>query len=124
MREELALKAAILAEKFVPDLSWYVDVILQLIDKAGDFFSDDIWFCVVQFVTNNEDIQSCIDAEIQQRAMEYFGLSRKGEALMDILAEMPKFPERQIIVYDHFKELFGLNVYDCVTLDTMRHGSA
>ncbi|GKV16639.1 hypothetical protein SLEP1_g27254 [Rubroshorea leprosula] len=190
MREELSLKAAILAEKFAPDLSWYVDAILQLIDKAGDFISDDIWFRVVQFVTNNEDLQSyaaakarefldkpavhetmvkvsayilgefshllakspgcspkeifniihekhptvptstipvllsayakilmhtqppdpelqnqiwaifnkyesCIDVEIQQRAAEYFALSRKGAALMDILAEMPKFPERQ-----------------------------
>eukprot|EP00262_Sarcandra_glabra_P001601 TRINITY_DN11735_c0_g1_i1.p1 TRINITY_DN11735_c0_g1~~TRINITY_DN11735_c0_g1_i1.p1 ORF type:complete len:762 (-),score=164.52 TRINITY_DN11735_c0_g1_i1:390-2588(-) len=190
MREELALKAAILAEKFAPDLSWYVDVILQLIDKAGDFVSDDIWYRVVQFVTNNEDLQlyaaakareyldkpalhetmvkvsayllgeyshllarrpgcspkeifsilheklptvstttvaillstyakilmhtqppdpelqeriwaifskyeSYIDVEIQQRAVEYFALSRKGAALMDILAEMPKFPERQ-----------------------------
>lgn len=190
MREELSLKAAILAEKFAPDLSWYVDVILQLIDKAGDFVSDDIWFRVVQFVTNNEDLQpyaaakakeyldkpaihetmvkvsahllgefshllsrrpgcspkeifsiiheklptvststipillstyakilmhtqppdpelqnqiwaifnkyeSCIDAEIQQRAVEYIALSRRGAALIDILAEMPKFPERQ-----------------------------
>ncbi|KAI3502387.1 hypothetical protein L1887_30421 [Cichorium endivia] len=49
--------SAILAEKFAPDLSWYVDVVLQLIDKAGDFVSDDIWFRVVQFVTNNEDLQ-------------------------------------------------------------------
>ncbi|XP_022986236.1 AP-2 complex subunit alpha-1-like [Cucurbita maxima] len=190
MREELSLKAAILAEKFAPDLSWYVDVILQLIDKAGDFVSDDIWFRVVQFVTNNEDLQpyaaikareyldkpaihetmvkvsayllgefghllarrpgysakelfriiheklptvststipillstyakilmhtqppdqelqnqiwgifikykSCIDVEVQQRAVEYLALSKKGAALMDILAEMPKFPERQ-----------------------------
>jgi len=190
IREELALKAAILAEKFAPDLSWYVDVILQLIDKAGDFISDDIWFRVVQFVTNNEDLQpyaaakareyldkpavhetmvkvgayllgeyshllarrpgcspkeifsiihdklptvsiptvalllstyakilmhtqppdpelqehvwavfskyeSYIDVEIQQRAVEYFALSQKGPVLMDILAEMPKFPERQ-----------------------------
>ncbi|XP_042451765.1 AP-2 complex subunit alpha-1-like isoform X1 [Zingiber officinale] len=218
MREELALKAAILAEKFAPDLSWYVDVILQLIDKAGDFVSDDIWYRVVQFVTNNEDLQvhtiyclctwylvdpsfwvhncssdivqpyaaakareylekpalhetmvkvsayllgeyshllaqrpgcspkeiftiiseklptvttstiaillstfakilmhnhpsdpqlqeqiwsifrkyeSYIDVEIQQRSVEYFALSRKGTALMDVLAEMPKFPERQ-----------------------------
>ena len=38
----------------------YVDVILQLIDKAGDFVSDDIWFRVVQFVTNNEDLQVTI----------------------------------------------------------------
>ncbi|KAL1323532.1 hypothetical protein HN51_033839 [Arachis hypogaea] len=190
MREELSLKAAILAEKFTPDLSWYVDVILQLIDKAGEFVSDDIWFRVIQFVTNNDDLQpyaaakareyldkpaihetmvkvsayilgefghllvrqpgfspreifniiheklptvststipillstyakilmhtqppdpdlqnqiwaifkkyeSCIEVEIQQRAVEYFALSRKGAALVDILAEMPKFPERQ-----------------------------
>ncbi|XP_052184926.1 AP-2 complex subunit alpha-1-like isoform X2 [Diospyros lotus] len=190
MREELSLKAAILAEKFAPDLSWYVDVILQLIDKAGDFVSDDIWFRVVQFVTNNEDLQpyaavkarefldkpalhetmvkvsayilgeyshllarrpgcspkeiftilheklptvstsmipillstyakilmrtqptdpelqnqiwaifhkyeSCIDIETQQRAVEYIALSRKGAALVDIMAEMPKFPERR-----------------------------
>ncbi|XP_047325799.1 AP-2 complex subunit alpha-1-like isoform X3 [Impatiens glandulifera] len=172
-----------------PDIR-YVDVILQLIDKAGDFVSDDIWFRVVQFVTNNEDLQpyaaikvkeyldkpsihetlikvgayllgeyshllvrrpgcspreifnliheklptvstsaipillstyakilmhtqppdpelqkqvwtifrkyeSCIDVEIQQRAVEYFEMSKKGAALMDILAEMPRFPERQ-----------------------------
>ncbi|KAG2544134.1 hypothetical protein PVAP13_9NG789400 [Panicum virgatum] len=190
MREELSLKAAILAEKFAPGLSWYVDVILQLIDKAGDFVSDDIWYRVVQFVTNNEDLQpyaaakareyldkpaihetmvkvsayllgeyghllarrpgcspkelfaiindklptvststvaillstyakilmhtqppdvglqqqiltifkkyeSYIDVEIQQRAVEYFELSRKGSALADVLAEMPKFPERE-----------------------------
>ncbi|KAI3781348.1 hypothetical protein L2E82_11361 [Cichorium intybus] len=30
--------------------------------------------------------ESCIDAEIQQRAVECVALSRKGEALMDILA--------------------------------------
>jgi AP-2 complex subunit alpha len=34
-----------------------VDVILQLIEKAGDFVSDDIWYRVVQFVTNNDDLQ-------------------------------------------------------------------
>lgn len=45
---------------FYPPRFRYVDVILQLIDKAGDFVSDDIWFRVVQFVTNNEDLQvSC-----------------------------------------------------------------
>jgi hypothetical protein len=35
----------------------YVEVILQLIEKAGDFVSDDIWYRVVQFVTNNDDLQ-------------------------------------------------------------------
>jgi hypothetical protein len=35
----------------------YVDVILQLVEKAGDFVSDDIWYRVVQIVTNNDDLQ-------------------------------------------------------------------
>jgi hypothetical protein len=42
----------------------YVDVILQLIDKAGNFVSDDIWFRVVQFVTNNEDLQVSMKLEL------------------------------------------------------------
>eukprot|EP00850_Spirogloea_muscicola_P012756 SM000084S23092 [mRNA] locus=s84:17407:23674:+ [translate_table: standard] len=190
IREELAVKIAILSEKFAPNLSWYVDVILQLIEKAGDFVSDDIWHRVVQFVTNNEDLQayaarevlsyidkpavhetmvkaagyilgeyshllsrqpgcspkeifavlhdkfptaatptkalllsayakillhsqppdpelqaqilsvfqkheSSVDAEVQQRAAEYVVLSTRGASMVDILAEMPKFPERQ-----------------------------
>ncbi|XP_047952946.1 AP-2 complex subunit alpha-2-like [Salvia hispanica] len=88
MREELSLKAAILAEKFAPDLSCFID-------KAGDFVSDDIWFRVVQFVTNNEDLQPYAAMKAETTAVEYLALSMKGAALMDILAEMPKFPERQ-----------------------------
>lgn len=59
IREELVLKVAILAEKFAVDLSWYVDVILNLVSTAGDYVSDDIWHRVVQIVTNKgEDLQS------------------------------------------------------------------
>eukprot|EP01117_Protostelium_nocturnum_P020203 TRINITY_DN898_c0_g1_i1.p1 TRINITY_DN898_c0_g1~~TRINITY_DN898_c0_g1_i1.p1 ORF type:complete len:933 (+),score=327.40 TRINITY_DN898_c0_g1_i1:186-2984(+) len=57
IKEELVLKIAILAEKFASDYSWYVDVIFQLVNLAGDFVTDDIWFRVVQIVTNHEDIQ-------------------------------------------------------------------
>lgn len=45
---------------------------------------------------SNFRYESYIDVEIQQRAVEYFALSRKGAALTDVLAEMPKFPERQV----------------------------
>lgn len=49
--------------------------------------------------------ESCIDVEIQQRAVEYFELSKKGAAFMDVLAEMPKFPERQVckLFYDSMR---------------------
>ena len=45
---------AILAERFAPNLQWYVDTILQLIGLAGDFVSAQIWMRVVQIVTNEE----------------------------------------------------------------------
>lgn len=40
--------------------------------------------------------ESFIDAEVQQRAVEYFALTQKGANMVEILAEMPKFPERQV----------------------------
>lgn len=43
IREELTLKIAILAEKFAVTLPWYVEVILTLLDKAGEYVSDNIW---------------------------------------------------------------------------------
>jgi AP-2 complex subunit alpha len=43
IREELVLKIAILAEKYAPTQRWYVDVVLTMMDKAGDYVSDDIW---------------------------------------------------------------------------------
>ena len=49
--EELVLKVAILAEKFAINLSWYIDVIIKLIEYAGDYTSDDLWFRVAQMVT-------------------------------------------------------------------------
>lgn len=60
--------------------------------------------------------ESSIEVEIQQRAVEYFAMSRKGAALMDILAEMPKFPERQVFLHIDFKgNLFEVFMITCVT---------
>jgi hypothetical protein len=57
MREELVLKVAILAEKYAPDLQWYVDTVMKLVSYAGAFVTDDIWFRIVQIITNNDDLQ-------------------------------------------------------------------
>lgn len=51
IKEELALKIAILAEKFAPDLTWYIDVIIRLMTKSGDYITDDIWWRVCQITT-------------------------------------------------------------------------
>ena len=51
------LKVAILAEKYVTDYKWYVDVILNLIRLAGDYVSEEVWYRVIQIVINREDVQ-------------------------------------------------------------------
>jgi AP-2 complex subunit alpha len=55
IKEELVLKIAILSERFASDHAWYVDVVIQLIKSAGDYVADEIWYRVVQIVTNQGD---------------------------------------------------------------------
>ncbi|KAG9016735.1 hypothetical protein FRB90_002337 [Tulasnella sp. 427] len=57
LREEMVLKIAISTEKFATSYKWYVDTILQLISTAGDHVGDEVWFRVIQIVTNTEDLQ-------------------------------------------------------------------
>jgi AP-2 complex subunit alpha len=69
-QEELVLKTAILAEKFVSEYTWYVDVILKLITTAGDAASDSLCFRVVQIVTNNPDLREYAAYTILQAVKE------------------------------------------------------
>lgn len=55
--EEMVFKIAIIAEKFSCDLEWYIDIMIQVILMAGDYVSEDVWFRIVQIVTNNQEIQ-------------------------------------------------------------------
>jgi AP-2 complex subunit alpha len=57
LREEMVTKIAILTEKYASSYKWYVDTILQLISAAGDHVGDEVWYRVVQIVTNTEDLQ-------------------------------------------------------------------
>lgn len=57
LREEMVLKIAILTEKYASSYKWYVDTILQLISAAGEHVGDEVWYRVVQIVTNTEDLQ-------------------------------------------------------------------
>ncbi|GMP41941.1 hypothetical protein CsSME_00011857 [Camellia sinensis var. sinensis] len=66
---------------------------LELVVHAFSQNALKFFYTVLPFFLSR--YESCIDVEIQQRAVEYFALCRKGADLVDILAEMPKFPERQ-----------------------------
>ncbi|KIY52732.1 Adaptor protein complex AP-2 alpha subunit [Fistulina hepatica ATCC 64428] len=57
LREEMVLKIAILTEKYANSYKWYVDTILQLLSTAGDHVGDEVWYRVVQIVTNTPDLQ-------------------------------------------------------------------
>lgn len=57
IKDEMVLKVAILAERFAPDMRWYVDTIVSLISLAGDHVADDVWHRLVQIVTNTESLQ-------------------------------------------------------------------
>ena len=54
IREELALKTAILAERYSgqDNKRWFLDVALTLVEKAGDFISDKLWHRIVQVDLN------------------------------------------------------------------------
>eukprot|EP01090_Pellita_catalonica_P000322 TRINITY_DN10217_c0_g1_i1.p1 TRINITY_DN10217_c0_g1~~TRINITY_DN10217_c0_g1_i1.p1 ORF type:complete len:992 (-),score=177.03 TRINITY_DN10217_c0_g1_i1:33-2840(-) len=58
IREELVLKIAVLAERFASDNAWYIDTILRLITLGGESVPDNIWYRIVQIVTNHDDIQA------------------------------------------------------------------
>eukprot|EP00298_Acanthocystis_sp_HF-20_P005764 c15825_g1_i2.p1 GENE.c15825_g1_i2~~c15825_g1_i2.p1 ORF type:complete len:1008 (-),score=360.13 c15825_g1_i2:16-3039(-) len=57
IKEDLVLKIAILCERHSSDLQWYMYCMLTLITHAGDFIADDVWWRVVQVVTNNDEVQ-------------------------------------------------------------------
>ncbi|XP_068602772.1 AP-2 complex subunit alpha-2-like [Brachionichthys hirsutus] len=57
IREEMVLKAAIVAERYAVDYSWFVDTILNLIRIAGDHVSQEVWYRVVQTVVTRDHVQ-------------------------------------------------------------------
>ena len=66
--ELMVLKIAILAEKFAINLSWYIDVIIKLIEFAGDYVDEDLWFRVAQMVTGFGDSEVETDENLQRFA--------------------------------------------------------
>ena len=65
----MVLKIAILAEKFAINLSWYIDVIIKLIEFAGDYVDEDLWFRVAQMVTGFGDSEVETDENLQRFAV-------------------------------------------------------
>ncbi|TFL06549.1 adaptin N terminal region-domain-containing protein [Pterulicium gracile] len=80
LREEMVLKIAILTEKYANSYRWYVDTILRLISAAGDHVGDEVWYRVVQIVTNTEDLQQYTSRVV----MEYLKGPTAHESLVKV----------------------------------------
>lgn len=58
IRGEMAIRIAVLVEKYATEYQWYVDISLKLLSIAGSHINEDVWQRIVQIVVNNENIQS------------------------------------------------------------------
>ncbi|ODV85235.1 hypothetical protein CANARDRAFT_28513 [[Candida] arabinofermentans NRRL YB-2248] len=57
MKSDVAVKVAVLAEKFATDAAWYVTTIMKLLSLAGNYVEDEVWQRLIQIVVNNDSIQ-------------------------------------------------------------------
>jgi len=85
IREDLALKTAILAERHSGGpggKAWFLDVAMKLVEKAGDFVDDAMWHRVVQVVTNAPELHRPA-AEV---ALERLGAGAAHESFVKLAA--------------------------------------
>ncbi|KZW02214.1 Adaptor protein complex AP-2 alpha subunit [Exidia glandulosa HHB12029] len=85
LREEMVLKIAIATERYATSYKWYVDTILQLISTAGDHVSDEVWYRVIQIVTNTEDLQEYAAKAV----IEHLRPPHCHESLIKVAGEYP-----------------------------------
>ena len=100
LKEEMVLKIAILAEKFAQNLNWYLDVIIKLIEFAGDYVSEDIWFRVAQIITGFGE------AEPNIAIQKYAAIK-----MFDILT-IPSLHETMVKIGAYVLSEFGNLIYD------------
>lgn len=55
LKEDIALKVAILAEKYATDFKWYIESIVKMIELAGEYVSEDIIFRFFQLMKGFEN---------------------------------------------------------------------
>ena len=55
LKEDVALKIAILAEKYASDLTWYIDTCLKMLEVAGDYVAEDVIYRFIQIITGFEN---------------------------------------------------------------------
>lgn len=80
IRGEMAIRIAVLVEKYATEYQWYVDISLKLLSIAGSHINEDVWQRIVQIVVNNENIQSYS----VKTALSYLRSSQCNENLIKV----------------------------------------
>ena len=102
IREELVLKIAILAETFAPTMTWYLDVIIRLMSKSGDYITDDIWWRLCQVVTGFTE-ETNPNAESMNKELQEYSIDAMVNA-----ADDPNIHENLVKLILYISSEFGI----------------
>ena len=102
IREELVLKIAILAETFAPTMTWYLDVIIRLMSKSGDYITDDIWWRLCQVVTGFTE-ETDPNAERMNKELQEYSIDAMVNA-----AEDPNIHDNLVKLILYISSEFGI----------------
>ncbi|CCJ28678.1 unnamed protein product [Pneumocystis jirovecii] len=80
IKEEIAIRTAILAEKYITEYQLYVNIILQLINISGEYIGDEIWYRFIQVITDNEEMQEYTAKTV----LEYLKKSNSNENMIKV----------------------------------------
>lgn len=99
LRSEIAIKIAVLAERFATDSTWYVTTMLKLLSIGGgnsngtSYISNEVWERIVQIIVNNESLQlkSCkLIIELLQDPLQANGHTKSQPVINTILENLIK----------------------------------
>lgn len=58
LRKEILVRISILAEKYLQDRTLYIDVILNILKKAGEYVPEKVWYKLIQVITKDGSMQA------------------------------------------------------------------
>ncbi|XP_073261354.1 AP-1 complex subunit gamma-2 isoform X3 [Populus alba] len=53
---ELTAKICSIIEKFSPEKNWYIDQMLKVLNKAGNFVKDEVWHALIAVISSASDL--------------------------------------------------------------------
>ncbi|CAL0312953.1 unnamed protein product [Lupinus luteus] len=55
-KEDLTAKICSIVSKFSPEKIWYIDQMLKVLSKAGNFIKDEVWYALIVVISNASEL--------------------------------------------------------------------